>query len=202
MKRAYSVHNVMTAKFATLPTSGVWRAAMGEPEPRGTWIIYGPPKNGKTSFAMMLAKYLTAWRRVAYNSREEGLSMSIRRAMERVDMAAVGSGLVLVDMDIANLIEYLEKHKSPGVVIMDSIQFLDMKFSEYLKLKSSFSSKLFVYISHVEGNIPAGGVARRIWRDASVVFRIEGFKAFPTGRYGGGEAVTISEAHAGEYWGN
>jgi hypothetical protein len=190
----------MSAKFDTLATAGEWLAAMGEPEPRGTWMIYGPPKNGKTSFAMMLAKYLTRFRRVAYNSVEEGLSMSIRRAMERVNMAEVGGGLVLIDMNVAEITEYLDKHKSPAVTVMDSIQFMELKFSEYRALKAAFPNKLFIYISHVEGNVPAGGVARRVWRDASVVFRIEGFKAFPTGRYGGGEPVTISPELAADYW--
>ena len=52
MKRAYSVSNVMNAKFKTLPFDGQWLEAVGCPQLGGSWLIYGAPKNGKTSLAM------------------------------------------------------------------------------------------------------------------------------------------------------
>jgi hypothetical protein len=30
---------------------------------------------------------------------------------------------------------------------------------------------------------------------------VEGFRAFPVGRYGGGESIDVNERMAGEYWG-
>jgi hypothetical protein len=201
MKRAYSVHNVIEAKFRTLELDGDWKEAIGSPELTGSWFIYGPPKNGKTSFAMLLAKYLTRFRRVAYNSIEEGLSLSIKMAMERVNMLEVGGRLVLVEKDTKGLIEYLKRHKSPDIIVIDSVQFLELKFEEYKQLKSMFPSRLFIYISHIDGRLPEGLTARKIWRDANVSFRIEGFKAFPVSRYGGGEPIVISKERVSEYWG-
>ncbi len=201
MKRAYSVNNVIDAKFKTLELEGEWKEAIGSPEMSGSWFVYGPPKNGKTSFAMLLVKYLARFRRVAYNSIEEGLSLSIKMAMKRVNMIEVGGKLVLVKKEMAELVEYLSKHKSPDIIVIDSVQFMELTFEEYKKLKSMFPNKLFIYISHVEGRQPEGLTARKIWRDASVVFRIEGFKAFPVSRYGGGQPVVISEDRASEYWG-
>ena len=93
MKRAYSVQNVLDAKFNELPFEGIWLDAVGRPELTGTQIIYGPPKNGKTSFAMQYAKYLTNFGRVAYNSVEEGLSL-LQMAMGRTNMEEVGTKLV------------------------------------------------------------------------------------------------------------
>jgi hypothetical protein len=201
MKRAYSVHNVIDAKFRTLELDGEWKDAIGSPELTGSWFVYGPPKNGKTSFAMLLAKYLTRFRRVAYNSVEEGLSLSIKMAMKRVSMLEVGGRLVLVKKDTKDLIKYLNQHKSPDIIVVDSVQFLELRFEEYKQLKSMFPNKLFIYISHVEGRLPEGLTARKMWRDANVVFRIEGFKAFPVSRYGGGEPIVISEEKSVEYWG-
>jgi hypothetical protein len=201
MKRVYSVNNVVSARFKTVDLGEGWREAIGTPELRGTWFVYGPPKNGKTSFGMMLARRLAGFRRLAYNSVEEGLSLTIKLAMERAGIAARGSGIVLLKMDFATLMEYSRRPKSPGVVVIDSVQFMGLTFEEYKQLKSTFPEKLFVYISHVEGRIPDGTTARRIWRDAAVTFRVEGFRAHPVSRYGGGESLVVSEEMAGRYWG-
>lgn len=204
MRNAISINNVITAKFETLPFTGIWKDAVGEPELTGSWIIYGPPKNGKTSFAMMLSKYITKHvNRVAYNSVEEGLSLTIQKAMERVNMLEVAKKVLLYDkLDIDDLIEKLDKHKSPDVVIIDSVQFLEMTFKDYKTLKQRYPNKLFIYISHIDGKEPEGRVAKRIWRDANVIFRIEGYRAFPTSRYESeGKYIDIYSEGANQYWG-
>lgn len=200
MKRVYSVKNVVDAKFNTLELDGVWKEAIGTPELTGSWFIYGPPKNGKTSFAMQLVKYLTKFKRVAYNSVEEGLSLSIQNAIERVNMAEVSGKMVLIGKEeVVQLIDRLSRRKSPDIIVIDSVQFLELKFNEYKRLKTLFPNKLFIYISHIDGKHPDGITARKIWRDASVVFRVDSFKAFPVSRYGGGEPIVISKEKAKEY---
>lgn len=198
--RAYSVQNVLDAKFETLPFEGGWKEAVGCPELTGSWIIYGPPKSGKTGFAMMLAKYMTNFGRVFYNSIEEGLSQSIQLAYQRVGMQEVSGKIILEKESIESMIERLKKSKSPRIIFFDSIQFADLKFPEYKKMKSMFPGKLFIYISHIDGKQPEGVTARRVWRDANVSIRVEGFRAFPVGRYGGGQYINISEEKATEYW--
>lgn len=202
MKRAYSVNNIIQAKFNTLEFDGVWQDGIGNPELTGSWMIYGNPKNGKTSFAMKLSKYLTQFGKVAYNSVEEGLSLTIQMAIERAGIMECGRRWMLLEKeDMPTLITRLEKQRSPDVIIIDSVQFLELKFSEYKRLKEMFPTKLFIYISHVEGGIPEGNTAKRIWRDANVVFRVEGFRAFPAGRYGGGAPIDVSVEKAKEHWG-
>lgn len=199
--KAYSVDNVLNARFRTLDFEGKWKDAVGCPELTGSWMIFGPPKNGKTTLAMQLAKYLCNFRRVAYNSVEEGLSLSIQMAMERVDMTEVGSKLILLEKEpFDDLVSRLLKKKSPDVVIIDSIQFMELSFKQYKLLKEKFSKKLFIYISHVDGKQPDGCTAKRIWRDCNVYFRIEGYRAFPQGRFGGGRHIDIYEQKANEYW--
>jgi hypothetical protein len=203
IKRAYSVDNVLQAKFNTLEFDGEWKEAIGCPELAGTWIVYGGVKNGKTSFTMKLAKYLTKFEYVAYNSVEEGLSLSIQAAFQRTRMEDVKRRFILLDKEEPEeLVARLQRKKSPNVVVIDTVQFWDMTFKHYKTLKETFPDKLFIYISHSSGNLPDGKVAQRIWRDANVAFRIEGFKAFPIGRYGGGEPIVISEERAVKYWGN
>ena len=202
MKRAYSVSNVMNAKFKTLPFDGQWLEAVGCPQLGGSWLIYGAPKNGKTSLAMQAAKYLCRFTKVAYNSVVEGLSLSIRSAMQRLNMEEVSRRFVLLDKeDVKDLTERLSKRCSPDVVIVDSVQFMGLKWSEYKTLKDNFPNKLFIYVSHIDGNKPEGSVAQKIWRDSNVYIRVEGFRGFPVGRYGGGKHLDISKEKASAYWG-
>lgn len=202
IKRALSVSNVANAKFKTLEFEGKWLHAVGKPELTGAWFIYGPPKNGKTTFAMMLVKYLSNFERCAYDSIEEGLSLSIQLAMERVGMDVVGGRVVLLDkMEIGELIPYLKRHKSPNVVVIDSVQFAELTFAQYKRMKEAFPRKLFIYVSHMEGRQPDGQVAKRIWRDSNVVFRVEGYRAFPSGRYGGRDYINIWEEEAEKHHG-
>lgn len=204
MSKAYSVGNVLNAKFNTLQFDGIWHEAIGNPELSGSWFIKAPTKHGKTSLAMQLAKYLTKFGRVAYNSVEEGLSLSIQDAYKRAGMNEVATKIVLLGKeDVPTLIKRLDKPKSPPIVFIDTVQFWDLKFSEYKELKSKFPNKLFIYISHQDGRNPDGHVAKRIWRDANVIFEVEGFKAFVTGRYGGNPdaEIIINEERAARYWG-
>jgi hypothetical protein len=201
-KRAYSVKNVITKKFKVLEFDGDWKESLGCPEQSGSWMIYGDVKNGKTTLAMQIGKYLTKFGRVAYNSVEEGVSLSIKMAMERTGMIEVSRRMILLDKEeIKDLKDRLKKHRSPEFVIIDSIQFAEVLFSEYKELKSMFPNKIFIYISHVERNIPSGGVAKRIWRDANVTIRVEGFKGFTISRFGGGKEIIIDKKKADEYWG-
>jgi len=201
MKRAYSVRNVFDAKFNTMELNGKWKDAIGCPELTGSWFIYGPPKNGKTSLAMQLVKYLSRYRRVAYNCVEEGFSLSIKKSMERAGIEKNYTGIVLINNNFRELTGWLKKQKSPDIVVIDSVQFMELKFSEYKQLKSIFPDKLFIFISHIDGKLPAGLTAKKIWRDANVTFYVKVFRAFPVSRYGGGVPVVINEELAAEHWG-
>ncbi len=205
-RQAQSINNVRTAKFTCLDFAGEWFRAVGRPERTGTHIIIGPPKNGKTTFEMMYAKYLSSFERTAINSVEEGLCKTTQMAMDRVNMWEVGSHVVLYDkLEIEDLIKKLDQHKSPNIIFIDSIQFADMTFKDYKMLKHRYPNKLFVYVSHVEGGKPEGKVAQRIFKDASVVWHIEGFRAIPQSRFVEDgvtqDYIEIWKEGADRYWG-
>lgn len=201
--RAISVTELITKRYNQMEFTGAWKRSLGCPELAGTWIIYGKPKNGKTAFALMLCKYLTRFAKVAYDSLEEGTSVTLRDAFLRVGMLEVKGRIVLLNKEpIPQLILRLRRQKSPQIIVIDSLQYTGMNYNEYKALKDEFPHKLFIFISHAEGKEPAGRVARAVRYDANITIMVEAFKAFASGRYGGGEPFVIWPDEAIKYWGN
>ena len=125
MSRAISNKNVLAAQFETADFDGPFLASFGRPELRGAWIIWGTSGSGKTTFTLQLCKYLAGFRRVAYNSLEQGLSLSLQRAWERVEMAEAGSNIILLNKEtLPELRARLSKRKSPEIIVIDSVQYL------------------------------------------------------------------------------
>lgn len=76
--RLLTMRNVYDKKISKFQFDGMWAEYVSpEPEDHGIWLIYGAEKNGKTTFALMLANYLRQMGRVLYLSAEEGISASI-----------------------------------------------------------------------------------------------------------------------------
>lgn len=210
MSRAISNINVLAARFETVEFAGEWLASFGRPELRGTWIIWGGSGSGKTTFTLMLCKYLANFGRVAYNSLEQGLSLSLQKAWERVGMGEAGNSVILLNKEeLPELRARLNKRKSPEIIIIDSVQYLDgFNWASFKKLKREYPDKLFIFISQADraGKDPDGKLAGKIRYDAEIKIKVEGFKAFVTTRYEdsdkgeGGQDFTIWEQGAREYW--
>lgn len=210
MGRAISNQNVLAARFETAEFTGAWLASFGRPELRGTWIIWGDSGSGKTTFTLMLCKYLANFGRVAYDSLEQGLSLSLQRAWERVGMIEAGSNVILLNKeDLPEMTARLRKRKSPEIIIIDSLQYLTKFYMQQLKeLKAEFPDKLFIFISQADkaGKDPDGHIAKKIRYDADIKIKVEGFKAFVTTRYEdpergeGGADFVIWEQGANDYW--
>lgn len=208
MSRAISNKNVLAAKFETADFDGPFLASFGRPELRGVWIVWGGSGSGKTTFTLQLCKYLAGFRRVAYDSLEQGLSLSLQKAWERVEMAEAGSNIVLLNKEqLPELRERLDKRRSPEIIIIDSLQYLDgFNKRSFQKLKNDYQDKLFVFICHDKNGNPDGKLATLIRYDAEIKIKVEGFKAFVTTRYEdpangeGGADFIIWEQGAADYW--
>jgi hypothetical protein len=201
LNRAISVSQLETMTFNELPFEGDFFNLVGEPEISGSWLVWGDSGNGKTRFALQLCKYLGNFCRVAYNSMEEGASKSMKKAFREVGMNEVKRRVILLDNEpVDELKDRLRKRRSPDVVVLDSIQYSGMNYRDYRALRSEFSNKLFILISHADGKNPAGRTAKSIRYDAFVKIRIEGYKAFALSRYGGGQPYTIWREGAKMYY--
>ncbi len=203
MSRAVSISQLVNTKFNTLDFTGDFEALIGKPELRGSWIIWGDSANGKTRFTLKLAKYLTNFGRVAYNSLEEGTSLSMQRAMIQEGMEQCGRKLILLDQEsIEDLKRRLSKRYSPDVVIIDSLQYTGMNYSEYKDLRELFPKKLFIWISHADGKQPYGRIAKQVRYDSFVKIHVTGFIATAQSRYTNSESVpyTIWKKGAERHW--
>ncbi len=200
-QRAVSVSQLYKARFKGLDFDGAFFDSFGRPELTGSWLVWGNSGNGKTRFALQLAKYLCQFGRVAYNSLEEGNSMSLQQAVMDVDFSPVSRRMIFLDKEpIEEMIARLKKRKSPDVMIIDSVQYTGLKYADYVELMSMFRRKLFILISHADGKLPEGRVAKSIRYDANVKVWIEGYMAFPMSRYGGGRPFTIWQEGAAQFF--
>lgn len=203
MGRALTVKEVLNKKRQTFPFDGKWADAFGQPERTGVWFIWGRSGNGKTSFVMQLIAELCKYDRVAFDSMEEGDSLSMRQKLVRHGLSKVGSRFHLLNAEPMNeLRERLSRRKSYNIIVIDSFQYTQMSYRDYIQFKEQFKDKLIIFISHAKGSLPRGSAAEGVMYDATLKIWVEGFKAFSKGRFIGptGE-FTIWDEGAARYWG-
>ena len=203
VRNARGVREVMSMKYETFPFESDWKDAFGTPERRGVWFIWGDSGNGKTTFAMQLAKELCKYGRVAYNSLEEGSSLTMRNTMMRCGMMEVNRRFILLDaepMDQLNI--RLNRRRSPDIIIIDSFQYTQLTYRQYIEFKEANRKKLLIFISHADGKQPNGRAAKSVMYDATLKIRVEGFRAFSKGRFIGPDGhYDIDRIKAPIYWG-
>lgn len=204
IKRAVSVDELIKKKFTELPLEGKWKDLIGSPERSGSWIIWGLSGHGKTTFNMQLAKYLTKFGKVEYNTLEEGARKSMQMAVieNRMDECRKGSFKILNKLSIEEVKERLRRHKAAKIIFTDSVQYTFLNKREYKELQREFPDVLFIWVSHAEGKEPLGALGKAIRYDADVKIHVLGFKAFSISRLNRGtvsKPYTIWEEGAKEY---
>ena len=200
--RAISVGQLLRKKFKILPFEGQWADAIGQPEANGIWLIWGNSGNGKTRLSLMLAKYLTQFGKVAYDTLEEGARLSFQRAIRQSEFDITPGKFTILNREPMNeLIARLQKKKSPDFVIIDSLQYTFLTRRSYFELKQAVPNKLIIFISHAAGKEPDGDLAKKVRFDADVKIYVEGYMGFVTSRYGGGKPITIWHEGAENYYG-
>ncbi len=185
MGKAISNRDVAAARFETVPFEGEWLAAIGRPELRGSWLVFGQSGSGKTTFALQLARYLSRFARVAYNTLEQGLSLSFQSAWIRAGMEEAGSAIVVLDKEpLPQLRQRLARRRSPQVIIIDSLTALPgFTRKDYLSLVGGFPGKLFVFLAHERKGLPDPAIAETVRRLSEVKIYVEGFRAHISSRY-------------------
>ena len=201
-RRALSVSNLLSKHREILQFDGPWADSFGQPELGSVWLVWGNSGHGKTRFVLQLIHNLANYGyRVAYNSLEEGDSQSMAAAFRAVGMAEVARKVILLDKEpFEAFAKRMRKHKSAQVAVIDSSQYIGWSYAQYKSFRDEFRNKMIIITSHADGKEPAGKVARSIRFDCDVKVRVEGYRAFPVSRYGGGEPFDIWHDGIKDYW--
>lgn len=202
MGRAKSVSELLSMKIEAFPFTDEWYDAFGQPERRGVWIVWGNSGNGKTTFVVQLCKYLCNFENVIYDSLEEGASLAMKNTLIRCGMLDVNRRFKLLDNEsLEKLSERLLKRKSPGIVVIDSFQYTQITYKQYISFKERHKDKLIIFVSHADGKLPSGRSARSVMYDASQKIYVEGYRAFSKGRFiGPKKQFDIWPEEAADYW--
>ena len=201
MARTLSAKQVLTIKFDTIRLGGGWDECVGEIETTGIWFIWGNSGNGKTSAVVSLCKELSAFGKVLYNSREEGVSLTMQNTLRRYGMGELGSRFQLANMSLQELDEKISQQRSPKFVALDSFQFMGLTYKDFRAFCEKHKNKMLIFVSRTRGRQPEGRAAISAMYDASCKIWVEGYKAFSKGRFVGttGE-MTIWDEGAKKYW--
>jgi hypothetical protein len=201
MARTLSAKQVLTIKFDTIRLGGGWNECVGEIETTGIWFIWGNSGNGKTSAVVLLCKELSAFGKVLYNSREEGVSLTMQNTLRRYGMGELGSRFQLANMSLQELDEKISQQRSPKFVVLDSFQFMGLTYKDFRAFCEKHKNKMLIFVSRTRGRQPEGRAAISAMYDASCKIWVEGYKAFSKGRFVGttGE-MTIWDEGAKKYW--
>lgn len=194
MSRVLSPKNLKSKKNKHFCFEGVWEDCFGNPDVNGAWLIYGKEKNGKTTFSLKLAEYLSTFGKTLYVSAEEGFDGCFVEAVKRADIKSRRLGFSEY-ITISELHERLDKHKSEKIVFIDNLTVYseDLKGDELRRLIRDHNNKLFVFISHEERSEPYPATAKQCSRLAKYRIRIQGLKAIVSSRSGNKGEIDIND---------
>ena len=194
---AYSWGDIARKNFNTLDFEGDWLKHIGAPELSGSWLAWGASGNGKTAYALQVAKYMSQFTKVHYNTLEEGMRKSFKLTLERSNIKSIPAGRFGFHAeDYDALVMRLEKKRSANFIIIDSAQyfFRGMSIKHYFDLINHFDNKLFLFISHAQGMSPKGKLADHIRYHSDVKIHVKDFVAeIQASRFGGREPHVIWE---------
>lgn len=168
-----------------------WARHQGIIECSGSIFIMGDSGHGKTTYCLDFVHQLTDFEKVYYDTAEEGMRNSFKRALLLNNMKKVKSSVFFQKERYDELVKRLRRKRQPKVVFIDSVQYVfrGKRVQHYFDLIEEFNDTLFVFISHVDKSYnPKGSVAEEIYWDCQNRVVIKDFKAtIDKSRCGGDE---------------
>jgi hypothetical protein len=202
-KRAASAGTLYSIKHSYFEFEGYWEAVLGQPEKNGAWLIYGAEKNGKTWFALMLANYLSGFKRVLYISAEEGKGKAFVDSCIRAKIEPNNRSILFTEYEtIEELNARLKSRNAPAIVVMDNLTMYsdELKNGGFRSLLNENPNVLFIFLAHEERGAPYTATAKLCKKLSKIIFHVQGLVSNVSGRCPGGRLI-IDEQKAALYHG-
>lgn len=192
MKKSIGITDFLARKFDTYPFDGPWKLSFSEPEKNFRMIVFGHPGNGKTEFAMQLAKQMAQYTRVYYNSTEQGISKSLQDALIRNRMEEVSGRVLFGDGDsYEEMMARISKPRSAQAVIIDSRDYLNLTTQQFKQMIDLHPRKAFIILCWEANGKPKGEYGKAIEYMCDIKVNVRNFRAYPRCRFGGNVPYTI-----------
>lgn len=193
MGRSIGISDILRKQYKFMRLNDDWKAALGEISEPFSWLIFGKPKNGKTTFVLKFCKSMCDMGyKVYYNSMEEGDSATFQNAIRNSGLSAANAGkFILGDRDtFQEMLEKLAKNKAK-IVVIDSRDYMKLTTDQWKKMTTAFPQKCFVLVCWEQSGKPLGKYAKDIEFMVSMVTHVRAFVATTNGRFGANLKYTI-----------
>jgi hypothetical protein len=178
----YSGAQIVNMRFDSIGLQGKMRELIGDPAPGFKAMIYGKPKQGKSTFAMMFAKELAKLGRVKYCALEEGFSLTLKDKLVR--MGANVPNLYFSE-DVGDVGSF-------KFVVIDSVSEGKFDADQLKALTRQYPKIGFIYVFHATkgGNFRGG---QQFAHDVDVIIRVDEGVAYAQGRFAPPAEINIEE---------
>lgn len=163
--RVVSSKEMMQLDYQTIPMKGHWKQLLGEPSVGFHAMIFGLPGQGKSTFALMLARYLSQNHgQTLFVSSEEFGSYTLKKKLMEVG-GAVENLHFSADLESVNPNAF-------NFVFIDSVQRLGLDYETFLELKTAHPNTSFLLIMQATKDGSFKGVQE--WEhEVDIVLKIE-----------------------------
>lgn len=185
MGKNIGIMAMLQKQYHSMELPEEWEDALGQISDPFKWLVFGLPKNGKTTFLLKFCQAMSLRYKVYYNSSEEGDSKTLQSAIIRAGFTEANSGkFILGDRDtLPEMIEKLRKNKAK-IVVIDSRDYMKLSTDQYKKLVTLFPKKSFIIVCWEQSGKPLGKYAKDIEFMVDMVTHVSDHIATTNGRFG------------------
>lgn len=171
-----STTDFVNARFNKMGFTGRWLSLIGDPCENFKMMVYGSAGNGKSTFCLLFAKYLSQnlGKKVLYIASEEKFGYTLQEKIKRLNVA--NDNFYIADRIPLDLGEY-------DVVFFDSVNDLGIEPDELNEITEGIAS-VAIFQCTKDGDYRGGSEFKH---DADVVIKVENMVATIDGknRFGG-----------------
>lgn len=172
-------------RYKNIGFDGMWLDSFGDPEWNSRWLIYGNSGQGKTEFSCQLAKYMTKFGRVLYASAEQGKSSALQSCFRRNGLTRTSKVILGYNFDFKSFLNDFQKLKKLKVIILDSIDYVQMSKADYVEMNELCKGMMLVFVSWAEGKTPKTQAAKDVLYMVDYKLRVDNYVVKGNNRYSG-----------------